>query len=37
LLSEGKLPSRRNQPPDGGNESALQNILSDVDNLVRDN
>lgn len=36
LLSEGKLPSRRDQPS-GASQSALQNILHDVDELVRDN
>jgi RNA polymerase sigma factor (sigma-70 family) len=35
LLSEGRLPSRRDQPVDS-NQSALQNILRDVDDLVRD-
>lgn len=34
LLSEGKLPSRRDQP--GSDQTALQNILRDVDDLVRD-
>lgn len=34
LLSEGKLPSRRDQP--GSDHTALQNILRDVDDLVRD-
>lgn len=34
LLAEGKLPSRRSQPE--GDQSALQSILRDVDNLVRD-
>lgn len=36
LLSEGKLPSRRDQPADAS-QSALQSILRDVDDLVRDN
>lgn len=36
LLTEGKLPSRRDQPSES-NQSALQNILRDVDDLVRDN
>jgi RNA polymerase sigma-70 factor (ECF subfamily) len=36
LLTEGKLPSRRDQPPESG-QTALQNILREVDDLVRDN
>jgi RNA polymerase sigma-70 factor (ECF subfamily) len=36
LLNDGKLPSRREQPTDPNN-SALQKILRDVDDLVRDN
>lgn len=35
MLSEGRLPSRREHASDN-DRSALQNILSDVDNLVRD-
>jgi RNA polymerase sigma-70 factor (ECF subfamily) len=35
LLNDGKLPSRRTQPTDPHN-SALQKILGDVDDLVRD-
>ncbi len=35
LLTDGKLPSRRDQPSERG-QSALQNILQDVDDLVRD-
>ena len=35
LLTEGRLPSRRDQATDS-NQSALQNILRDVDDLVRD-
>jgi RNA polymerase sigma factor (sigma-70 family) len=34
LLTEGKLPSRRDQAP--SDQTALQNILRDVDDLVRD-
>ena len=34
LLSEGRLPSRRDQ--ETSTQSALQNILRDVDDLVRD-
>lgn len=34
LLSDGSLPSRRDQPT--SEQSALQNILRDVDDLVRD-
>jgi RNA polymerase sigma-70 factor (ECF subfamily) len=35
MLSDGKLPSRRDQPNTSGT-SALQSILRDVDDLVRD-
>lgn len=35
MLSEGKLPSRRENPSQT-DQSALQNILRDVDDLVRD-
>jgi len=35
LLTEGKLPSRREQSSDSS-QSALQNILREVDDLVRD-